>query len=337
VPPPPPRRHDRLGSDVERLSRLLSETKRQLSACETALSNSTHAAQELATQLRDLQMEHETALSDLDTTRERADLLEIRVVNLQADLHSQREESRRAREQAAEREKRSMEERRERLAVEALASEMQIQNHHLEDRVNQLEREILEIEDAEARKADETAALDLERTTEQAVDSTLGRALSLLKKENQRLNDLLHAADERAKAAHASVRELERRLLQSGEVSKLRQIHLNDLHAKIQTEREVWGQLQKVEQQYLVRQHQALADKVKQGAAREAEMRSSLNEFVRDFRAHVLGTHNAGGNRQHDASHATTSANEPAQVAGTRGARSSESKGTGRGSSGQPP
>lgn len=288
VPPPPPRRHDRSESDVERLSRLLTETQKQLSQAEEALRSTQGSTEQLAIQLHDLQMEHETALSDLDTTRERADLLDIEKEQLQAEMLCQHKEIQRAQDDAAGLHSKCTEERRQRQAAETMVSDMQLQNHRLEDRVNELEREILELEDAEARRADESAqaSLELDSPAEKSADGALGRAVNLLKKENQRLKDLLHAADEKTKTAEAAVRELERKLLQSGEVSKLRQIHLNELHMQIQTERQVWEQLQKVEQQYLVRQQQVLADQVQQAHARESELRSGLQEFLRVFREH---------------------------------------------------
>ena len=290
VPLPPPRRHDRSESDVERLSRLLTETQKQLSQAEHVAWSSAESSHALATQLHDLQMEHETALSDLDTTRERADLLESEKEQLQAQVLSQHEKLQRAHDEAAGQQQRCIEESRQRQAAETLASEMQLQNLRLEDRAHQLEREILELEDAEATRegeAAQAATLVLDSAAERSADGALGRAVNLLKKENQRLKELLRCADEKTKTAETAVRELERKLYKSGEVNKFRQVHLNELHMKIQSERQVWEQLQKVEQQVLVRQQQVLEDKVRQAHAREIEVRSGLDEFLRDLREHL--------------------------------------------------
>ena len=151
VPLPPPR-HENAESGVERLSKVLRETQKQLKATDEAYRSKheeAKAAHDRAkgtqSMLDILQMEHETALSDLDSTRERLQLVESEKEYLRAELLRQRHETETSvllASHAEDLDKKHTQEETLRLATQALLQETQHQNHHLAARISQLETEL---------------------------------------------------------------------------------------------------------------------------------------------------------------------------------------------------
>ena len=152
APPLPPPRHENGESGVERLSKVLRETQKQLKATEEAYRSKheeAKAAHDRAkgtqSMLDILQMEHETALSDLDSTRERLQLVESEKEYLRAELLRQRHETETSvllASHAEDLDKKHTQELTLRLATQALLQETQHQNHHLSARIRQLETEL---------------------------------------------------------------------------------------------------------------------------------------------------------------------------------------------------
>ena len=283
-PTPPPRRHDKSDAegDLETVTQMLRNVQRQLADSEEALRTKAQDVRRLEAHLKRQQMERETALSDLDATRERAALLEHELRAARSSAH----------------EPRSADHDAQLRAAEARARELQGQNHALDTRVRRLEHDLLAAEHLHAVSIEQRGSLEREENNafmsalneHTAVDGTgTSRAMQRVQAENIRLLELARHAEERRRSAEEAVRELEKKLSKSSEVAKLRQIHLNELQAKIQSERQVWEQLQKVERQQQVRSRQALVNKLNAAKAREAEMQESLSSFMQDFRSH-LGT-----------------------------------------------
>ena len=281
-PTPPPRRHDKSDAegDLETLTQMLRNVQRQLADSEEALRTKAQDVRRLEAHLKRQQMERETALSDLDATRERAALLEHELRAARSSTHKP---------QSADQDDQLR-------AAEARARELQGQNHTLDTRIRRLEHDLLAAEHLHAVSLEQKGPL--EREENNALMSALNEhaagdgtwtspAMQRVHAENIRLLELARHAEERRRSAEEAVRELEKKLSKSSEVAKLRQIHLNELQAKIQSERQVWEQLQKVERQQQVRSRQALVNKLNAAQAREAEMQESLSSFMQDFRSHL--------------------------------------------------
>jgi hypothetical protein len=181
APPLPPPRHEHAESGVERLSKVLRETQKQLKATEEAYRSKheeAKAAHDRAkgtqSMLDILQMEHETALSDLDSTRERLQLVESEKEYLRAELLRQRHETETSvllASHAEDLDKKHTQEETLRLATQALLQGTQHENHHLAARISQLETALQEAE--EAAKAHAAAEAN------QLVSAAVAQALAL--------------------------------------------------------------------------------------------------------------------------------------------------------------